>query len=249
MGLGKTPQLLAFMLHLKAQSMLTKPVLIACPTSVINNWEHEIKKFAPSLSIYIHHGDKRSKGIDFAKNIENKQLVLTSYALLYRDSKTLEKIDWQEQTWFCIGLPAFDCKFNISNDLLYLEEDAEGNCKLKKQEFTGEVNFNTTIINPLPDGDNYIISFKALFYKGLLSESDLIEFKIQSHEEYEKGFEEYKQKLIKTEKRRSSKWFRYFYVPYYYIMKSIFLIIAKPLDFLFKCFCKLVDFITPIKPE
>ena len=95
MGLGKTPQLLAFMLHLKAQSMLTKPVLIACPTSVINNWEHEIKKFAPSLSIYIHHGDKRSKGIDFAKNIENKQLVLTSYALLYRDSKTLEKIDWQ----------------------------------------------------------------------------------------------------------------------------------------------------------
>ena len=161
----------------------------------------------------------------------------------------VEKIDWREQTWFCIGLPAFDCKFSVSNDLLYFEEDAEGNCKLKKQEFTGEVNFNTTIINPLPDGDNYIISFKALFYKGLLSESDLIEFKIQPHEEYEKGFEEYKQKLIKTEKRRSSKWFRYFYVPYYYIMKAIFLIIAKPLDFLFKCFCKLVDFITPIKPE
>jgi len=86
---------LAFMLHLKSESMLTKPVLIACPTSVINNWEHEIKKFAPSLSIHIHHGDKRSKGTDFAKTIQHKNLILTSYALLYRDSKTLEKIDWQ----------------------------------------------------------------------------------------------------------------------------------------------------------
>jgi SNF2 family DNA or RNA helicase len=95
MGLGKTPQLLAFMLHLKSESMLTKPVLIACPTSVINNWEHEIKKFAPSLSIHIHHGDKRIKGTDFAKTIQQKNLILTSYALLYRDSKTLEKIDWQ----------------------------------------------------------------------------------------------------------------------------------------------------------
>jgi SNF2 family DNA or RNA helicase len=95
MGLGKTPQLLAFMLHLKSESMLSKPVLIACPTSVINNWEHEIKKFAPSLSIHIHHGDKRSKGTDFAKTIQHKNLILTSYALLYRDSKTLEKIDWQ----------------------------------------------------------------------------------------------------------------------------------------------------------
>jgi SNF2 family DNA or RNA helicase len=95
MGLGKTPQLLAFMLHLKSESMLIKPVLIACPTSVINNWEHEIKKFAPSLSIHIHHGDKRSKGTNFAKTIQHKNLILTSYALLYRDSKTLEKIDWQ----------------------------------------------------------------------------------------------------------------------------------------------------------
>jgi SNF2 family DNA or RNA helicase len=95
MGLGKTPQLLAFMLHLKSESMLSKPVLIACPTSVINNWEHEVKKFAPSLSVHIHHGDKRSKGTDFTKTIQHKNLILTSYALLYRDSKTLEKIDWQ----------------------------------------------------------------------------------------------------------------------------------------------------------
>ncbi len=53
------------------------------------------KNLHPSLSIHIHHGDKRSKGTDFAKTIHHKNLILTSYALLYRDSKTLEKIDWQ----------------------------------------------------------------------------------------------------------------------------------------------------------
>ncbi|MGL5035448.1 MAG: DEAD/DEAH box helicase, partial [Microcystaceae cyanobacterium] len=95
MGLGKTPQLLAFLLHLKAQTMLEKPVLIVCPTSVINNWAHEIQKFAPSLSFHIHHGDKRSQGKDFSKNIAQKLIVLTSYSLLDRDSKTLTLIDWQ----------------------------------------------------------------------------------------------------------------------------------------------------------
>jgi hypothetical protein len=95
MGLGKTPQLLAFLLNLKAEAMLTKPVLIVCPTSVINNWSHEIKKFAPSLAFHIHHGDKRSKGSDFAKNIEQKQIILTSYSLLFRDIKSLGNIVWQ----------------------------------------------------------------------------------------------------------------------------------------------------------
>jgi SNF2 family DNA or RNA helicase len=95
MGLGKTPQLLGFMLHLKAQGLLNKPTLIICPTSVINNWEHEVKKFAPSLSVLIHHGDRRNKGTDFQKIIKNKHLVITSYALVYRDLKTLSATAWQ----------------------------------------------------------------------------------------------------------------------------------------------------------
>lgn len=95
MGLGKTPQLLGFMLHLKAQGLLTQPSLIVCPTSVINNWEHEVKKFAPSLSVLIHHGDRRKKGTDFQKSVKNKHLVITSYALIYRDLKTLSATPWQ----------------------------------------------------------------------------------------------------------------------------------------------------------
>jgi SNF2 family DNA or RNA helicase len=95
MGLGKTPQLIAFILSLQEQDLLTDPVLVVCPTSVVNNWEREVKKFAPKLSVLVHHGDKRAKGKTFAREVKNKSLVITSYPLIFRDESTLEAIDWQ----------------------------------------------------------------------------------------------------------------------------------------------------------
>ena len=95
MGMGKTPQLIAFILSLKEENLLTKPSLIVCPTSVLGNWEREIKKFAPTLKPWIHHGDRRAKGQAFAKKVQSKDLVITSYALLYRDEKTLGGVQWQ----------------------------------------------------------------------------------------------------------------------------------------------------------
>lgn len=95
MGLGKTIQLIAFLLNLKQQELLTKPTLLVCPTSVINNWEREVKKFAPKLNTLIHHGDRREQGKTFAKTVKDKQLVITSYSLVHRDLKTLSGIEWQ----------------------------------------------------------------------------------------------------------------------------------------------------------
>ena len=95
MGLGKTIQLIGFLLNLKQQKLLTKPTLLVCPTSVINNWEREVKKFAPKLNTVIHHGDKREQGKTFIKQVEGKQLVITSYSLIHRDAKTLSGVDWQ----------------------------------------------------------------------------------------------------------------------------------------------------------
>jgi SNF2 family DNA or RNA helicase len=95
MGLGKTPQLIGFMLHLKENYGLKQPVLVICPTSVLNNWEREVKKFAPSLSTLIHYGDRRSKGKTFAKEIKNNQLVITSYSLVYLDLETFKILDWE----------------------------------------------------------------------------------------------------------------------------------------------------------
>jgi SNF2 family DNA or RNA helicase len=95
MGLGKTAQLIAFLLHLKQEGALNKATLVVCPTSVLSNWEREIQKFAPTLSVFVHHGDKRSKGKAFAKEIKNKDLAITSYSLVYRDLETLEQVDWE----------------------------------------------------------------------------------------------------------------------------------------------------------
>ena len=95
MGLGKTIQLIAFLLNLKQQDLLTKPTLLVCPTSVINNWEREVKKFAPKLNTLIHHGSQRDRGKSFVKQAEDKQLVITSYSLVQRDLKTLSRIEWQ----------------------------------------------------------------------------------------------------------------------------------------------------------
>jgi SNF2 family DNA or RNA helicase len=95
MGLGKTIELIAFLLHLKEQDVLEAPTLLVCPTSVLGNWEREVKKFGPSLKAIVHHGDKRLKGKAFARAVKDKQLVITSYPLVFRDAATFQEISWQ----------------------------------------------------------------------------------------------------------------------------------------------------------
>jgi SNF2 family DNA or RNA helicase len=89
-----TIQLIAFLLHQKEQETLEGSTLLVCPTSVLGNWEREVKKFGPSLKTIVHHGDKRPKGKEFAKAVKDKHLVITSYPLVYRDIKSLEGVSW-----------------------------------------------------------------------------------------------------------------------------------------------------------
>ncbi|MEM8614040.1 MAG: DEAD/DEAH box helicase, partial [Cyanobacteria bacterium P01_H01_bin.105] len=95
MGLGKTIQLIAFLLNLKQDDMLSRPVLLVCPTSVLSNWQREVARFGPELTTLIYHGDKRPKGATFAKQAQRTNLIITSYTLVYRDLKELKRIDWQ----------------------------------------------------------------------------------------------------------------------------------------------------------
>ncbi|MBE9139862.1 DEAD/DEAH box helicase [Nodosilinea sp. LEGE 07088] len=95
MGLGKTIQLIAFLLYLQDNGWLDSPVLLVCPTSVLGNWEKEVKRFAPKLKTLLHHGDRRAKGSTFANAAQGQHLVITSYALVYRDLKSLQAVNWQ----------------------------------------------------------------------------------------------------------------------------------------------------------
>ncbi|MEP6516154.1 DEAD/DEAH box helicase [Microcoleus vaginatus] len=95
MGLGKTIELIAFLVHLQEQDSLEAPTLLVCPTSVLGNWEREVKKFGPTLKVLVHHGDKRAKSKAFAAEIKGKDLIITSYALVFRDAKEFQGIKWQ----------------------------------------------------------------------------------------------------------------------------------------------------------
>ena len=95
MGLGKTVELICFLLYLKQEEALEKPTLLVCPTSVLGNWEREVRKFAPTLKAIQYHGDKRPKGKAFAEAVKNQDLVITSYSLVYRDIKSLQSVSWQ----------------------------------------------------------------------------------------------------------------------------------------------------------
>ena len=86
MGLGKTIQVLAHILAERAAKRLTGPVLIVMPTSLIPNWCSEAKRFAPVLKVLTLHGpDRAAKFSEIAVH----DVVLTTYALLFRDEDAL----------------------------------------------------------------------------------------------------------------------------------------------------------------
>lgn len=90
-----TIQFIAFLLHLQEQEALENPTLLVCPTSVLGNWEREVKKFAPNLKVLQYHGDKRPKGKAFHNAVKDKNIVITSYSLVHRDLKSLQDVSWQ----------------------------------------------------------------------------------------------------------------------------------------------------------
>ena len=92
MGLGKTVQTLALLLAVKnADEKEGKKfkALIVAPTSVVTNWLREIEKFAPSLSHALWHGGDRKERQD---ELDDADVIVTSYALLRRDEELLAKL-------------------------------------------------------------------------------------------------------------------------------------------------------------
>ncbi len=86
MGLGKTIQTLTHILIEKEAGRLTAPALVVAPTSLMDNWQSEAARFAPSLKVLLLQGVERAERFD---QIEQYDLILTTYALLPRDEEKL----------------------------------------------------------------------------------------------------------------------------------------------------------------
>ncbi|MBD0381989.1 DEAD/DEAH box helicase [Paenibacillus sedimenti] len=94
MGLGKTIQWITYLLTVKEQEQPDTPSLLICPTSVLGNWQMELKRFAPSLKVHLHYGPQRLKGPAFKENVGSADLVLTSYTLSHLDEAELSSVAW-----------------------------------------------------------------------------------------------------------------------------------------------------------
>lgn len=94
MGLGKTVQVITCLLERLNTETAGGPVLIICPTSLLGNWQREIQRFAPDLTLHVHHGVRRLRGEDFLQEAANHDIVLTTYHLAGRDGGDLSAIQW-----------------------------------------------------------------------------------------------------------------------------------------------------------
>ena len=94
MGLGKTLQTLVW---ISASRLLpdsrSKPALVICPTSLVENWKAEAAKFTPHLRTLVLTGSDRGDRRDRLGSVD---LGISSYAIMRRD------IDFYEQHEFSV---------------------------------------------------------------------------------------------------------------------------------------------------
>jgi len=89
MGLGKTIQVLSFILSEKPNAH--GPALVIAPTSLIYNWQEEAKKFTPTLQVLVVEGTPQERHTLLSDMEEQWDLVVTSYPILRRDIDQFSK--------------------------------------------------------------------------------------------------------------------------------------------------------------
>jgi len=92
MGLGKTIQTLAWLtlerIDVRARG---RPAIVVCPTSLLDNWADESRRFTPGLNVHVVHGQDRKKSLD---KLDKADLIITSYALLRRDIEHYHRLEF-----------------------------------------------------------------------------------------------------------------------------------------------------------
>jgi SNF2 family DNA or RNA helicase len=103
MGLGKTVQSIALLAHLAETKNLWGPFLVAAPTSTLPNWCTELQKFIPAFNVIPYWGGQEERrtlrqaigGNEQSTKDATCHVFVTSYDLLLKDEKYLNRIKWQ----------------------------------------------------------------------------------------------------------------------------------------------------------
>ena len=123
MGLGKTIQMLSVIVDYIEKTRIGEEIkrtsLVVSPSSLTLNWQNEANKFAKDLKILVIRGtlSERKKQI---REIENYDLVITSYDLLKRDIDLYKEKNYQ-------------FRYIIADEAQYLKNSNTQNAKTIKQ--------------------------------------------------------------------------------------------------------------------
>ena len=91
MGLGKTLQVITTLLKLKQnQELQQQKGLIIVPATLLTNWQHEVKKFAPDLKVHVYHGPGRD-----LSPLKQADLLITTYGMARSENALLQKHRWR----------------------------------------------------------------------------------------------------------------------------------------------------------
>jgi SNF2 family DNA or RNA helicase len=101
MGLGKTIQTITLMLYVKERQNNNGPHLVVAPKSTLSNWESELKRFAPSLTVHVlavGGEDCRRENClrAFRRDVDKGQaaVLVTNYEQVYRNEQIMNT-GWQ----------------------------------------------------------------------------------------------------------------------------------------------------------
>ncbi|MEZ6090456.1 MAG: DEAD/DEAH box helicase [Pirellulaceae bacterium] len=101
MGLGKTIQVISLLLQWKFrdESSRTRPSLLIVPTSLLGNWQREVRRFGPDLRMLVAHRSMtdaatlKKIAANPVEELAEYDLVATTYGLARRE-RWLAKMSW-----------------------------------------------------------------------------------------------------------------------------------------------------------
>ncbi len=117
MGLGKTIQVIALLVD-EARKNPDMKALIVCPASLIYNWESELRRFGPGLTVTVVAGTGAERAELLSGGREPSQVYVTSYDLLRRDTALYRSMEF---------------RFQIIDEAQYIKNHATQNARAVKR--------------------------------------------------------------------------------------------------------------------